>query len=416
MTRDPQQGLSADSMAAIRRVFFEECEEHLTELEEGLAALQRGEADSQTLDTVFRAAHSIKGGAGIFDLQPVIRLAHLFESVLDLGRTDASSLTAPRIKALLKATDGLADLIRAARDGREIDETGTVAVEAQVAALISPTDSDPGDAFEFEALPMDFSALGLDEAQGATLHIEFRPTDRLYATANEPLVLLRELALLGALDCVLDDSRLPTLDKLEPEESYLSWSIVLTTDAGEGAVREVFDFVEDECDLSITTDGAAAGARDAEHPREAAEIAEAVVSGPAKAAPVAAPAAPTIRVDLDRVDRLVDLVSELVINQAMLVQQISAEALSRRSGVPQVLDDLAQLTRQIQDSVMAIRAQPVRSVFQRMGRLVREAEAATGKPVRLVTEGDDTEVDRTVIERLTDPLTHMIRNAIDHGL
>jgi len=129
-----------------------------------------------------------------------------------------------------------------------------------------------------------------------------------------------------------------------------------------------------------------------------------------------AAASPTIRVDLERVDRLIDLVGELVINQAMLSQRVLEAGLARASAVAMGLDELEQLTREIQDSVMAIRAQPVKSVFQRMPRLAREVAALTGKQVRLVTEGEATEVDKTVIERLTDPLTHMIRNAIDHGL
>ncbi len=124
----------------------------------------------------------------------------------------------------------------------------------------------------------------------------------------------------------------------------------------------------------------------------------------------------TIRVDLDRVDRLIDLVGELVINQAMLAQRVTEAGLARASGIVIGLDELEQLTREIQDSVMAIRAQPVKSVFQRMPRLVRELAVMTGKSVRLVTDGENTEVDKTVIERLSDPLTHMIRNAIDHGL
>ncbi|MDZ4054034.1 MAG: chemotaxis protein CheA, partial [Phenylobacterium sp.] len=124
----------------------------------------------------------------------------------------------------------------------------------------------------------------------------------------------------------------------------------------------------------------------------------------------------TIRVDLERVDRLIDLVGELVINQAMLAQRVVEAGLARSNTIALGLDDLEQLTREIQDSVMAIRAQPVKSVFQRMSRLVREVAAATGKRVRLATEGEGTEVDKTVIERLSDPITHMIRNAIDHGL
>ena len=124
----------------------------------------------------------------------------------------------------------------------------------------------------------------------------------------------------------------------------------------------------------------------------------------------------TIRVDLDRVDRLINLVGELVINQAMLTQRVLEAGLGKVASVAAGLDDLEHLTRDIQESVMAIRAQPVRPLFQRMSRIVREVADATGKNVRLKTEGEGAEVDRTVIERLADPLTHMIRNAVDHGL
>ncbi len=130
----------------------------------------------------------------------------------------------------------------------------------------------------------------------------------------------------------------------------------------------------------------------------------------------AASAQPTIRVDLERVDRLIDLVGELVINQAMLAQRVGEMDLPAPRMSRWRLRSLEQLTREIQDSVMAIRAQPVKSVFQRMPRLVRETASMTGKQVRLVTEGEGTEVDKTVIERLSDPITHMLRNAIDHGL
>ena len=151
-------------------------------------------------------------------------------------------------------------------------------------------------------------------------------------------------------------------------------------------------------------------------PEAATPVAAAAPGRPAAAATAVSAPAATIRVDLERVDRLIDLVGELVINQAVLAQRATESGLARNTDVAMGLDDLEQLTREIQDSVMAIRAQPVKSVFQRMPRLVREVAAAVGKDVRLVTEGENTEVDKTVIEKLSDPITHMIRNAIDHGL
>ncbi len=233
---------------------------------------------------------------------------------------------------------------------------------------------------------------------------------------------------------------------MDPEEAYLTWRISLDADSDEASIRNVFEFVEDDCELRISRrepDGFAPGAvitgdngfkfeffapmpLEQEEPTPVIEPVhqEAIPAGPkhaavevmaAKAESATAVSA-TIRVDLDRVDRMIDLVGELVINEAMLSQRVLEAGVARASGVAMALEELEHLTREIQDSVMAIRAQPVRSVFQRMPRLVREVAAQTGKQARLVTEGEGTEVDKTVIERIADPLTHMIRNAIDHGL
>lgn len=288
-----------------------------------------------------------------------------------------------------------------------------------------------------------------------TFTIKFKPKPSLYAKANETSILLRELSGLGTVGVVCDTIDVPLLTELDPEGAYLIWTITLDTAKDEESIREIFEFVEYDCDLEIKSDGAPAAAglddeftallarikasnSDAPGRADAPQVeikplplsadvpGKAAATEPKAAAPKANAARgdsdfnqssqATIRVDLDRVDRLINLVGELVINQAMLSQRVFEAGLARASTVAMGLDELEQLTREIQDSVMAIRAQPVKSVFQRMPRLVREISASTGKMVRLVTEGEGTEVDKTVIERLTDPLTHMIRNAIDHGL
>ncbi len=419
-----QGGIPADALAGIRAVFFEECDEHLAELERGLESLSQGLGGHDAVDGVFRAAHSIKGGAGIFELSEVVRVAHLMENALSEARKDAAWITPAVCKVLLRAVDGLADLIRAARDGRTADPVKAEALLVLIGNLLvqEPPEAlvDVEDAFGFVPQPVNLEALHLsaDPAE-ACWRIRFKPLARLYANANEPLVLLSELARLGDLSVACDADEVPGLDTLVASEGYLAWSIALTTDAGEAAIREVFEFVEDDCELEISRLSDAVTSADVTAVTPEAAPASAIPD-PQTAVPGAVQpavrAAPTIRVDLDRVEKLIDLVSELVINQAILAQQIAAEPLSKASGVPAALEDLDQLTRHIQDSVMAIRAQPVKAVFQRMARLAREMESLTGKPVRLVTEGEATEVDRTVIEHLTDPLTHMIRNAIDHGL
>jgi two-component system chemotaxis sensor kinase CheA len=440
-------------MAAIRATFFVECEEQLGELESGLMAMEAGATDSETVNAVFRAVHSIKGGAGAFALDELVRFAHVFETTLDgvrAGRLEAAPAT---LSIMLRAADALADLVRVARDGGTADAERIKGLAAELAALINPatgvvpeaaTDIDD---FDFEPVVV----AEMLESATRVWNIQFKPHAELYAKGNEAGLLLRELGRLGEMTVQADCAKLPDLAELDPEGAYLTWNICLTADCEEDAIRDVFDFVEDECGLEIV---AALGpalpvveepsaapefdvmaligkAQDALRQEQSRPAPQAVVQAapaapPAPAAPAASSAdaaaggeavmGATIRVDLDRVDRLIDLVGELVINEAMLYQRSMEAGLTRASAVGIALEELERLTHEIQDGVMAIRAQPVRSVFQRMPRLVRQVAAQTGKQVRLLTEGEATEVDKTVIERLADPLTHMIRNAIDHGL
>jgi two-component system chemotaxis sensor kinase CheA len=482
---------AVDPFEAIKVVFFQECDELLGDLETGLLAIEQGSADMETVNAVFRAVHSVKGGAGAFGLDALVRFAHVFETLLDEIRSERKPCDDVTVKTLLRASDVLADHIAAARgQGAPVDEARSAGLVAELEALThgeaipaaaesepafapvaaAPSDADEDD-FGFRPVAFNLADLGAPAEPAAPAadawRIVFRPHGRMYVNANETGLLLRELSHLGEMTVDLDVSAVPDLDALDAEESYLSWTINLTTEAGEAAIRDVFDFVESDCDLSIRPASAApevveeapAPAADfdisALLARAQAEVAVAAepapapvaepVPAPAPIAPVAPPvvavapapaptpepapaaanapaaapaaqAAVTIRVDLDRVDRLINVVGELVIQQAMLAQRVIESGLARSSGISVGLEDLELLTREIQDSVMAIRAQPVKSVFQRMPRLVREVGEMTGKRVRLVTAGEDTEVDKTVVERLAEPITHMLRNAIDHGL
>ena len=453
-------------MASIKQTFFQECEEQLSELETGLLSMEEGDHDSETINAVFRAVHSIKGGAGAFMLTELVRFAHVFEGALDHMRAGRMQPTPDILKTMLRAADVLADLVKAARDGSAIDEPRRDALAEDIAAMaaacvpnaaaaaapaVASGPVDP-EADEWGFVPVkielgDFDDLFDVAPAPPRFRITFAPRPELYAKANETAILFRELRRLGKLDVTCHTGPLPLLADIDPEGAYFSWTLEIEADAGEAAIREVFEFAEWDCDLTIEPllAPAASPIEDAAVPdtppplalpgvEMAISPAAAVEPGPAAndiaagagdlsradkgaaADKAATPAQATIRVDLDRVDRLIDLVGELVINQAMLAQRVIEAGVARASAVTVGLDELEQLTREIQDSVMAIRAQPVKSVFQRMPRLVREVAAMTGKTVRLVMDGEGTEVDKTVIERLADPLTHMIRNAIDHGL
>ena len=462
-----------DELEEIKLTFFQECEELLADLENGLSAMQDGSADGETINAVFRAVHSIKGGAGAFGLDPLVRFAHVFETLLDGVRANKIAVTPLLVSELLRAADVLADHVQAARNDGRADEAKSAEMAAALEALTLPAGAAPSPASSAPAAftpvvaapddiggdfrPMVVALPSLDEPPAAEPHqwtITFRPHSDLYRKANDSLLLLRELSRLGSIEVTLDDSALPLLDGLDPDTAYLSWTVTLISACDEAAIREVFEFVDGDCDVEISGGPAAepeldiaaliAAANGAAAPQMDAAPAPVFVPAPAPVlaalaeevpvsetsapkidaprnapAPVAETAAntqATIRVDPERIDRLIDLVGELVINQAMLAQRMTESGLASSSNVAMGLDELEQLTREIQDGVMAIRAQPVKSVFQRMPRLVREVAAMTKKNVRLITEGESTEVDKTVIERLGEPITHMIRNAIDHGL
>ena len=445
--------MTVDTMAAIRQTFFQECEEQLSEMELGLLAMDEGNADSETVNAVFRAVHSIKGGAGAFKLTALVQFAHAFETALDHVRGGKLTPTADVMKPMLRAADVLADLVEASRDGRDIDESTYAGVAEDVKALTATGEEDVEEVIDFQPTIIDFEMpQTVPEPVGTPTHeyrIRFSPRSELYANANEAALIIRELSRLGQAEVSCDADAVPALDDIDPAGAYLAWTIRLSSEAPIDAVREVFEFVDGEAEISIETDGKpeasdadiaallaqvlgtnpAAISADPETPIASADN---DISGPAtgqsaEAAampaqpaetpkPVAVPTQTTIRVEFDRVDRLINLVGELVINQAMLSQRVIEANFAGSSSVVIGLEELEQLTREIQESVMAIRAQPVKPLFQRMARIVREVADATGKQVRLKTEGEATEVDKTVVERLADPLTHMIRNAVDHGI
>ncbi len=428
-----------DPMEAIKQTYFQECDELLASLEEGLLALEAGEGDSDTINAVFRAVHSVKGGAGAFGFESMVSFAHVFENALDAMRSGKLDPDPEALKLMLRAADVLADHVLAAKGEGAVDEARGHAMADELAALTSgepaalraaahPGEEAAGDEWGFKPLLFDVG----EPTPSCGWRLVMRPTAAMYAKGHDALLFLRELGRLGPIETTLDASTLPDLSSLNPEGAYLSWVVELPGSVEESAIRDVFDFVGEDCPIElsrpevITLDAGppidieallrSVQTAPGEPPTQSSASVEDKPAVSAERGGAKAAVGATIRVDLERVDRMIDLVGELVINQAMLAQRVAESGLARSSTVAIGLDELEQLTREIQDSVMAIRAQPVKSVFQRMPRLVREIAGSTGKQVRLVMEGEGTEVDKTVIERLSDPITHMLRNAIDHGL
>ncbi|EYD75091.1 Signal transduction histidine kinase CheA [Rubellimicrobium mesophilum DSM 19309] len=410
----------------LRDLFFAESEDLVTAMGDGIAAMLEGSTEAATVNAVFRAVHSIKGAAGAFGLSDVVAFAHSFETVLDAIRSDRLLPDPDVLHLLQRAGDVLADLLEAAREGGAEAPPALAAVLDALEEIVGdgPAEED----LVFEPVGLAFLDLGADVPPGG-YEIALRPGRQFYRNGHEPLSLLAALSDLGELTATCDAGALPPLAELDPEEGYLAWTLRLATSEAEERVRDVFAFVEDLCELSIRR------LEEDPAPPELLPLEEAAAADPLPApeptvpppvappAPASAPAPaakdapkPTLRVDLDRVDRLINSVGELIISQAVIAQKIAEASLPPSSGLGAQVEDLSHLARDIQEGVMRIRAQPLKPLFQRMARVVREAAEATGKQVDFVTEGEDTEVDRAVIDGLADPLMHMLRNAVDHGI
>ncbi|TMV12939.1 chemotaxis protein CheA [Arenibacterium halophilum] len=433
--------------AEIRQTFFQECDELLEALDDGLYEIDQGvadgEVDAETVNAVFRSVHSIKGGAAAFGLDDLVHFAHQFETVLDVMRDGQLVPNEDVMKVCHRAADHLSDLVAAGRDERVLEgSTGADLIKklSEIGGREATTGSseqqsvDAGVSFQplGLSLPMDFT---FEEPAENDFSIQLIPSASLYSSGNDVSFLLRELIELGEVKVSVDTSELPDFDEMDCSDAYFKWSIDLRTTEAASSVRDVFEFVDGMCELDVTSrepsakpsgeteeeddDGPPAlpllnGASEpdaVEPPRQQSGRSEGKDKTGAQSGPKA-----TVRVNLDLVDRLINMVGELVINQAVLTQCIDDAGLLDRGDLATSLAEFKNLARDIQESVMAIRAQSVKPLFQRMARIVREAAELSGKDADFQTEEETTEVDKTIIERLVDPLTHMIRNAVDHGL
>jgi two-component system chemotaxis sensor kinase CheA len=446
----------------LKGTFFDECGEALQQIESGLSDLREGTASDDTINAVFRSVHSVKGGAGIFGFDGLVTFAHVFETVLDAMRSGKLPSSQDIVDTLLQANDVLSDLIGMSRSGEAVPADHGLECRTGLERILqdhsSGDEHGDGSAAMADFDGLDFVPVRSDQFDSADAQsaeqeykIVFRPKPDLLKKANEPLYILRELRRLGTLTLNIETDKLPLLMDLEPDRPYLGWTGTLQTPVPIAQIHEVFEFVFDDCELEIgmvqtapfawPSDTAAEGAMDDTTAAAAGDIGPPVIptfaptasspplapnlhaeisqTGPELRSPpskASAPAATTTRVELEKIDRVVNMVGELVIAQAMLGQVVHSLPEDISGRLVQVLEEVVHHTRELKDSVMSMRAQQVSAVFQRMPRLVRELATKTGKKARLEMVGENTEVDRSIIERLGDPLTHIIRNAVDHGI
>ncbi|WP_085901868.1 chemotaxis protein CheA [Kiloniella majae] len=422
-----------------KATYFEECAELLIDAETRLADLQHSpeNVDAEDLNAIFRVVHSVKGGAGAFSFDQLVGFAHIYEALLDRMRQGEIQITEDIVTLLLSANDILTNLIQAAQNDITVPEEDFIDVKNKLNLLAfdQPVNSSTEEGETETTIS--------EEKSTKKYIISFNPKPELLQHANEPLLLVREMKALGELTTIVNTDRLPSIQKIISDEAYFSWVFELVSDCSLTDVEEVFEFVTEDCDLDIKIEDETQKPEDvSSQPTSAPPIEDNSTKTleTTKKQAVEAMQAPTIptpatvgkptptgnsqasqrvssiRVELDRVDRLVNMVGELVITQAMLRQQVDNLPPELAAFMAKGFEDLGMHTREIQESVMAVRMQPVKSVFARIPRLVRELASKLGKKVELETSGEHTEVDKTVIEQLSDPLTHMIRNSLDHGI
>lgn len=372
--------------------FYEEAAEHLERLEAGLLELERSGGDPELLNTVFRSAHSIKGSGAVFGVTDVARFTHGLEGVLDRLREGALPVTRELVDLLLRSADLLRTLLECAQAGDPAPPE-TDALLAELAAY-GPADG------AVSAAP----APGPRPAGERLWRVRLTPAPELLAQGMDPFLLLRDLAALGELQRAdADLGALPPLEELDPERCYLRWTLELRTPAAEAEIRDVFCFVDDLCEVQVEPleDEMAAGAPEA--PGGAGRR-----RGGAESL--------SLRVPTAKVDALIDLVGELIISQSMVAELLARFDESRLPLLQEAVDTMDRNVRDLQERVMSVRMLPLGDLFSRFPRMVRDLAAAREKEVALRVQGEETELDKGVIEQIADPLTHLVRNAVDHGL
>ncbi|MDH4300705.1 MAG: chemotaxis protein CheA [Nitrospira sp.] len=451
--------------------FFEEAAEHLAVVEEGLLELEQHPEDRDLHNKIFRSAHSIKGASGMFGFNAVTQFTHKMETLLDLLRNGQKAVSPYIADLLLKSTDCLKTLIDAAKTGAPVDDETVQRLTTELAtACSSEVSSSPQVAESVKVA----SAEQADHGHEYT--INWTPPEWLFQRGLDPLQILKELGNIGTLlQVTIDTSRLPDLAEMDPEKCYLSWKMQLKTGKDRKAVEAVFEFVREDGVLTIeevrdkasgaqgeghrpsapphaapltpngienelkplgeilvesgvvsreTLDGALAQQKRVgeilieQHAASPQQVEQALQKQRALEAAAHSKKTDTasIRVDTDKIDKLINLVGELVITQSMLSD---LGARFEMGQMPVLLERMAQLernTREIQERVMSIRMLPIGTAFSRFPRLVRDLSAKAGKKIQLVLSGEETELDKTVIESIADPLTHLVRNSADHGL
>jgi len=436
-------------------IYREEATELLAELETSLLELEETPDDSDLINRVFRAMHTIKGSGAMFGFDEIAGFTHEVETVFDMVRNGKMTVTKRLLDLTLKSRDHISYLLNLP-DGEEVDRSEGNEIIAGLRQLVPQLELPQKGSTEVPVINL--PKVTEDElASESTWRIRFRPAQNVLMCGTNPISLINELRTLGTSHVVAQFDEIPSLDALIPENCYIYWDVILTTTRGEDAIRDVFIFVEDDCELKIELIDKS-GLIDKEEgykklgdilvergdlsPVEMQKILmlqkrfgellveQGVVSSEKVQSALVeqqhvksvrkersetqpAESAASIRVPAERLDQLINLVGEMVTVQAHLTQVSSAGG---DVVYIAIAEEVERLTNELRDTALNIRMLPIGSTFSKFKRLVRDLSGELGKEIEMETFGADTELDKTVIEKLNDPLVHIIRNSIDHGI
>ncbi|RJQ77195.1 MAG: chemotaxis protein CheA [Desulfobacteraceae bacterium] len=430
--------------------------ELLAELETSLLELEADSGNMDLVDRVFRAMHTIKGSGAMFGFEAVAEFTHDVESVFDLVRENRVPVTTGLVNLALRARDHIKSMLDHAADQSAVDAQEGLTILKAFRAILQAERQTPIAAAAPDHSPdhsMDAEQAGCPQTE-KIFHIRFVPHETLFQNGTNPLALLAELSQLGACRNILHSDRIPPPDTFDPEKCYLYWDILLTTTKCINDIKDVFIFVEDACDLEIDLIDDAGTPEEKKCSRRLGEILvargdlppekiEAALQGQKRIGEILVEsqmvsaekvrsalaeqelvqsarvrrerqgAGSSVRVAAGKLDTLVNLVGELVTVQARLSRKAMLERDPELVSISEVVE---RLTAELRDNTLGIRMLPIDVTFSKLRRLVRDLAAELGKRILLQTEGGDTELDKTVIEQLNDPLVHILRNSIDHGI
>jgi len=451
--------------------FLAEGAELLSAMESVLLRCEQGSADAETINELFRAAHTIKGSAGLFGLDAIVAFTHVVESVLDRARSESLPISAAAAAILLECTDHIAQLVEAVAAGEQGEDPALTKAGAKVLKRLAKetgyaparkaTKGQPVAAAAAKTESYSADSDDQQRAAGETWHVSVRFGESVLKNGMDPLSFIRYLTTLGTIvGIVIVDDALPPLAQFDAENSYLGFEMAFKTDTDKAKIEAAFEFVRDDCTLhvlpphspiadfaalfrngkesiqrmaeflgqcgSLTAlevqvclsmqeggDELASAQATEDTSSEAAAAAKAGKDEPRAPKEAKSPDNRSIRVDGDKLDKLIDWIGELIIAGA------ATGSIARQAGLPVLNESAQQLARivgEIRDQALKLRMVQIGSTFSRFHRVVRDVARETGKDINLEIGGGETELDRTLVEGIADPLTHLVRNAIDHGI